>query len=208
MTNSTIQIRGNCQCCGHQQAVVSGTMSKHGYTVEHGWFSGVCSGRNYAPLQVSRERTDSIVAQVRAEVPELIAQADKVKAGEITPATIKIRKGGEKMEVAYADATPWQQSQARDSMEWNLRNRARAGEQFADSMEELANKIHGTALIEVAKKEAPAFIMPRDQKVDAQGFTCTCTSVEGARVYYKYEKNGSVYKTWIGSQAWRKMASV
>ena len=208
MTNSTTQIRGNCQCCGHQQAVVSGTMSKHGYTVEHGWFSGVCSGRNYAPLQVSRERTDNIVAQVRAEVPELIAQADKVKAGEITPATIKIRKGGEKMEVAYADASLSQQRQARDSIEWSLRNRARAGEQFANSMEELANKIHGTALIEVAKKEAPAFIMPRDQKVDAQGFTCTCTSVEGARVYYKYEKNGSVYKTWMGSQAWRKMATV
>ena len=208
MTNSTIQIRGNCQCCGHQQAVVSGTMSKHGYTVEHGWFSGVCSGRNYAPLQVSRERTDNIVAQVRAEVPELIAQADKVKAGEITPATIKIRKGGEKMEVAYADAMPHQQSQARDSMEWSLRNRARAGADFADMMEKLANEIHGTALIEVAKKEAPAFIMPRDQKVDAQGFTCTCTSVDGARVYYKYEKNGSVYKTWMGSQAWRKMATV
>jgi hypothetical protein len=208
MTNSTIQIRGNCQCCGHQQAVVSGTMSKHGYTVEHGWFSGVCSGRNYAPMQVSREQTDRIVAQVRAEVPELIAQADKVKAGEITPATIKIRRGGEKMEVAYADAMPHQQSQARDSMEWSLRNRARAGEQFADSMEELATKIHGTALIEVAKKEAPAFIMPRDQKVDAQGFTCTFTSVEGARFYYKYEKNGSVYKTWMGSQAWRRLATV
>jgi hypothetical protein len=208
MTNSTIQIRGNCQCCGHQQAVVSGTMSKHGYTVEHGWFSGVCSGRNYAPMQVSREHTDAIVAQVRAEVPQLIAQADKVKAGEITPATIKIRKGGEKMEVAYADASLSQQSQARDSMEWSLRNRARAGEQFANDMESLATKIHGTALIEVAKKEAPSFIMPRDQKVDAQGFTCTCTSVDGARVYYKYEKNGSVYKTWMGSQAWRKMATV
>jgi len=207
MTNSTIQIRGNCQCCGHQQAVVSGTMSKHGYTVEHGWFSGVCSGRNYAPLQVSRERTDSIVAQVRAEVPELIAQADKVKAGEITPATIKIRKGGEKMEVAYADATPWQQSQARDSMEWNLRNRARAGEQFADSMEELANKIHGTALIEVAKKEAPAFIMNGDKKTD-KGMTYTCTSVQGARVYYKLQKGDQVFKGWIGSQAWRKMESV
>ena len=183
-------------------------MSKHGYTVEHGWFSGVCSGRNYAPMQVSREHTDAIVAQVRSEVPQLIAQADKVKAGEITPATIKIRKGGEKMEVAYADASLSQQSQARDSMEWSLRNRARAGEQFANDMESLATKIHGTALIEVAKKEAPSFIMPRDQKVDAQGFTCTCTSVDGARVYYKYEKNGSVYKTWMGSQAWRKMATV
>ena len=73
---------------------------------------------------------------------------------------------------------------------------------------EVADKIHGTALVEVAKKEAPEFIMPRDQKVDQFGITCTCTSVEGARVYYKYEKNGSVYKTWMGSQAWRKLAKV
>ena len=36
-----IQIRGNCQCCGKEQAVVGGLMSKHGYTVENGWFSGV-----------------------------------------------------------------------------------------------------------------------------------------------------------------------
>lgn len=207
MTNSTVQIRGNCQCCGHQQAVVSGTMSKHGYTVEHGWFSGICSGRNYAPLQVSREHTDRMVAEIRAEVPKLIEQADKVKAGEITPATIKIRKGAQKVEIAYADALPHQQSQARDSIEWNLRNRARAGEQFADSMEQLANKLHGTALIEVAKKEAPAFIMPRDQKKDAQGIY-TCTSVEGARVYYKLQKGEQVFKGWIGSQAWRKMESV
>lgn len=201
-----IQIRGNCQCCGRQQAVVGGTMSKHGYTVDHGWFNGVCSGERHAPMQKSRAFTDTIVAQIRAEVPQLIAQAEKVKSGEITPKTIKIRKGGEKLEIAYEEATPWQQSQARDSMEWALRNRARIGEQFADSMEQLANEYHGTALIEVAKKEAPEFIMPRDQKVDAQGLVYTCTSVDGARVYYKYEKNGNTYKTWIGSQAWRRLA--
>jgi len=70
------QIRGNCQCCGNQQAVVGSMMSKHGYTVDGGWFNGVCSGRNHVPLQVSREHTDLIVAQVRMEVPELIAKAD------------------------------------------------------------------------------------------------------------------------------------
>ena len=182
-------------------------MSKHGYTVEHGWFSGVCSGRNYAPMQVSREHTDNMVAQIRAEVPQLIAQADKVKAGEITPKTIKLRVGGEKVEIAFADAKPHQQSQARDSMEWSLRNRARAGADFANMMEELASKIHGTALIEVAKKEAPAFIMNGDKKT-SKGMTYTCTSVIGARVYYKLQKGEQVFKGWIGSQAWRKMESV
>ena len=204
---TSTQIRGNCQCCGKQQAVVGGMMSKHGYTVDNGWFNGVCSGRKYAPLQVSRERTDSLVARIRAEVPVLITEADNVKAGVITPATVTIRRGVEKIEIAYADATPYQQSQARDSKEWSLRNRARAGEQFADSMEKLATKIHGTALIEVAKKEAPEYIGVGHQKSD-NGTIYTCTSVEGARVYHKAQKGDKTFKGWTGCQAWRKMEAV
>jgi hypothetical protein len=206
-----IQIRGNCQCCGRQQAVVGNTMSKHGYTIHYGWFNGVCSGERHAPMQVSRAYTDKIIAEINAEVPELLAKADKAKAGELTPATIKrdvIGKPREKEEIPFADATPREQRHALHAFEWNFRLRAKAGEDFAKMLGEVADKIHGTALVEVAKKEAPEFIMPRDQKLDQFGNVCTCTSVQGARVYYKYEKNGSVYKTWMGSQAWRKLAKV
>jgi hypothetical protein len=129
-------------------------MSKHGYTVNGGWFNGICSGRNHVPLQVSREHTDLIVAQVRMEVPELIAKADKVKAGEITPATVLVRTAQGKVEVAYADVPPYLQRQGQSAMEWNLRNRASAGTSYANHMEKLANDLHGTALTEVAKKKA------------------------------------------------------
>lgn len=66
MTKSTkIQLRGNCPCCGRDQAVLaSGRMSKHGYTVEQGWFQGVCSGDSHAPMQKDRVVTDRIIAQV------------------------------------------------------------------------------------------------------------------------------------------------
>lgn len=207
MNATKTQTRGHCQCCGNQQAVVSSLMSKHGYTVDNGWFNGVCSGRNHVPLQVSREHTDSIVAQVRAEVPELIAKADKVKSGEITPATIIIRIGREKVEVAYSDANSLQQRQACSAMECNLRNRASSGVSFADSMEKLASKIHGTELLEVAKKEAPEYISIGQQKSD-NGTIYTCTSVEGARVYHKAQKGDKTFKGWTGCQAWRKMAAV
>ena len=207
MTNSIIQIRGNCQCCGNQQAVVNGLMSKHGYTVEHGWFSGVCSGRNYAPMQVNRTHTDKIVVEIRAEVPKLLAQADKVKAGEITPTTINIRKGSQKMEIAYADAKPHQQSQACDSMERSLRNRARAGEQFAKALGEIADKVHGIALIEVVKKEAPEFIGAGHQKA-GENITYTCVSVQGGRVYWQGQKGDKTFKGWMGCQAWRKMLTI
>lgn len=207
---NSIQIRGNCQCCGREHAIVNGKMAKHGYTVECGWFQGVCIGQHFAPIQVSREQADKLIASVREQVLEMNAKADKVASGELKPTTITRNPNSKKaMEfVPFDEANPWEQRNAIQSLEWNFRRNAEMGTSFADMMVEMVQKYHGTALVEVAKKEAPEFIMPRDQKVDAQGFTCTCTSVEGARVYYKYEKNGNVYKTWMGSQAWRKLAKV
>jgi hypothetical protein len=147
---ATLQIRGNCQCCGRQQAVVNGRMSKHGYTVKEGWFSGICSGRNYAPIQVSRTTTDKIIAEISAEIPELIAKAEKVKSGELTPKTVKVRVMS-KEEMPYEQGDLRQQSVARTSLEWAYRNRARAGQDFIKAMTEVADKYHGQQLIEVTK---------------------------------------------------------
>ena len=147
---STTQIRGNCQCCGRQQAVVNGLMSKHGYTVKEGWFSGVCSGRNYAPIQVSRTITDKIIADISAEIPELIAKAEKVKSGEITPKTVKVRMMS-KEEIPYEQGDLRQQDAARTRLEWAYRNRARAGQDFIKAMTEIADKYHGASLVEIVK---------------------------------------------------------
>jgi hypothetical protein len=144
------QIRGNCQCCGRQQAVVNGRMSKHGYTVKEGWFSGICSGRNYAPIQVSRTTTDKIIADISAEIPELIAKAEKVKSGELTPKTLKVRMMS-KEEIPFEQGDLRQQLAARTSLEWAYRNRARAGQDFIKEMTEVADKYHGQPLIEVTK---------------------------------------------------------
>lgn len=147
-----MQIRGNCQCCGKQQAIVNGFMSKHGYTVNHGWFSGVCSGRNFAPLQISRKHTDDLIVQIINEIPELLAKADKVKLGEILPEFCEIRKGfGKREKISFSDATAKQKYDARNSMEWDLRNRAYAGKNFITEMSELANKFYQTELIAVEK---------------------------------------------------------
>ncbi len=149
MTSIT-QIRGNCQCCGRQQAIVNGLMSKHGYTVKEGWFSGICSGRNYAPIQVSRTTTDKIIADISAEIPELIAKAEKVKSGELTPKTVKVRMIS-KEEIPFEQGDLRQQSAARTNLEWAYRNRARAGQDFIKTMTEVADKYHGTSLVEIVK---------------------------------------------------------
>ena len=204
-----IQIRGNCQCCGREHAVVDGKMAKHGYTVESGWFQGVCAGKHFSPIQVSRDDTDKLIATVREQVLEMIIKADKVASGEIKPTTITRHPHSKKaMEfVPFAEATSWEQRDAIRALEWNFRRNAEMGTSFANMMAEVADKYHGKALVEVAKKEAPEFIMPRDQKTD-KDMIYTCSSVQGARVYYKVQKGAATFNGWMGSQSWRKMASV
>ena len=204
-----IQIRGNCQCCGREHAVVDGRMAKHGYTVESGWFKGVCAGKHFAPIQVSREQTDTLIASIRKQVLEMIAKADLVASGEIKPTTITRHPHSKKaMEfIPFAEATVYEQRDAIRALEWNYRRTAEMGTSFADMMVQVADKYHGKALVEVAKKEAPAFIMPRDQKTD-KDMIYTCSSVQGARVYYKVQKGAATFNGWMGSQSWRKMASV
>jgi hypothetical protein len=61
--------RGHCQACGRLQMLPHGDLSLHGYTVDHGFFSGVCRGARHLPFEEScalvetfiREALDSIV---------------------------------------------------------------------------------------------------------------------------------------------------
>ena len=194
------QIRGNCQLCGHQQATTGFAMAKHGYTVEHGWFAGVCHGEQHAPLQKDRSVADRVIAQVRAEAAELVVKADKVKVGSISPkVVVKTDINRNKIEIPFAEATPWDQDHALKTMEWALRSRAAAGTQFADHLQRCADLYHGTDLVEVVRPAKAAPILVGDVKGNR-----TATSVEGGRVYYKIEGKQSGF--WLGTQAWRKLA--
>jgi len=151
MTNAKNQIRGNCQCCGRLQAVRNGHMSKHGYKVQGGWFSGVCNGEFYAPMQVSRTQTDKIVSDIYAEIPKLIEKAEQVKAGNIKPEFIVKGRYDKKVKIPFAEAATYEQRNAIDSLEWSLRNRASAGKSFAESLTAIANENHGKELLVVTK---------------------------------------------------------
>ena len=56
---------GTCQLCGRNHAVnnATGLLAKHGYTVDWGFFHGVCEGANHLPLQKDRSLLDSTVDQ-------------------------------------------------------------------------------------------------------------------------------------------------
>lgn len=199
------QIRGNCQCCGHQQAVVNSKMSKHGYTVAHGYFEGVCFGDRHEPMQVSRTTADKIIADVRADVVVLLANADRVLAGTLKPTKVIRGVSMKRYEIDFADADEWEQYEAVQILERKLRSRAKQGEDFADGLSMIADQTHGTALIEVERKAAPAKVNSGDQK-SVGDKTYTCRYVDGARVHYRMTRGEQTFKGWIGIQAWRKMA--
>ena len=201
MKDKRIQVRGNCPCCGRDQAVVRGVMSKHGYTVEHGWFQGVCSGDSYAPMQVQREVTDGIVAQVRKDVAELLNKVEQLKTGKIHPLTCKTSSIPKAEPVAWADAPEWAQKEAVRTAIYQTESRARAGASFADQMEALVNAVHGQPLREVPVEAGPAPIQAGERRMSHRG-VLTVVSVQGARVYWKDERG---FKSWTGSTSWRKM---
>jgi len=203
---SSIQLRGNCQCCGRQQAVVGRWMAKHGYTVEHGWFQGACSGESSEPMQKSRTRTDGIVAQVRADVAKLLEQKNKLEAGTAKP--LFINKGTERNPdlIPFNEGDDYQQRITLRKAIHDLTFKANMGAQFADMLIEVADKYHGTPLIEVEKKEPPTPIYRGDKKLSQnKSYTYECRRVEGGRVYYVLDKNGAQLNGWIGTQAWRKL---
>lgn len=216
MTKSTdTQIRGICQCCGREQAVVNGTMSKHGYTVQHGWFSGVCTGQHYAPMQISRDHADATVAAVREECVKLRQHIADLKVGKATPLTAKsgnkIKEAGvaswnwKDETVPFAEAQPHYQREAVQTAIWNAERRVQIGESFANDLEALADRYHGKDLTVVTKAQAPERIQPGEQRKTDGGALVTVSHVEGARVYWKNERG---FKGWTGTQAFRRFAKV
>lgn len=59
--------RAHCQLCVSVQAIdpLVGFIAKHGYTVEGGWFEGVCPGSDNPNLHISRELADKHIAIAR-----------------------------------------------------------------------------------------------------------------------------------------------
>jgi len=175
MKKANIQIRGNCQCCGNDQAVVRGYASKHGYTVNNGWFNGVCSGQHYEPVQVSRVQTDRIVESVRESVAALRVELEAVASGKVTPKTVVKGYGKNQTEIKFSDATLCDQAQAVESLKRAIAHRINAGEDFAKHLEAVANKYHGKPLTEIKLDEVGVTV---GSIVKVYGSAVTVTKIE------------------------------
>ena len=58
--------RGHCQACGRVQAVdtANNLLAKHGYTVDFGYFDGVCTGSDRQPLEVDKSFSEATIVRI------------------------------------------------------------------------------------------------------------------------------------------------
>lgn len=68
-----IQIRGECQVCGRDVAIVKGLVAKHGYEVSHHFFNGVCPGAGEPPYQVAKDALEKFCAGLDVQEAGLVA---------------------------------------------------------------------------------------------------------------------------------------
>lgn len=209
MNASNTQTRGNCPLCGREQAVKSsGLMSKHGYTVDHGWFNGVCRGQDHGPMQLDRAVTDRTVSEIRQEIPRLNARMAGLKAGTVILEMVTIHsvyvRTPDKT-VAWADATPEQQKRAVEIAVHQIGQRIKAGIEFTDFLESVANRVHGTPLI-IAEKPAATVYIQKGEKRQNGDKTYIADYQDGARVYFwAPNSTGKMFRSWMGSKAWRAL---
>jgi hypothetical protein len=140
-----IQLRGHCPICGSVQAVTRGTMAKHGYTVQDGWFQGACPGDRFGSLETDRKPTDDMNISILKDVEGLRERLAKVQTGQIHPE--KVRKSDRMIDrnvfIPWEEADQYQQEKARKVLEWNISGRIKAGQQHVQAMSALAEKVHG-----------------------------------------------------------------
>jgi len=213
MQANKLQLRGHCQVCGNEQAVVRTTMSKHGYSIVNGWFSGVCHGQHHQPIEVSRAYTDEVIAQIKVDIENIKTRIAKLWVGEIKPETFQIYDRATRKYVAkpVAEFSAYEYKYQFTNLINGLENTIRRGELHIDTMTRLANEFHGKPLREVNTEanKPEAINIGETRIINDEGKTGTVYKIEGARVYYKYiNSKGSGLIAWQGSRAWRNLKLV
>jgi hypothetical protein len=103
------QYKGHCQACANVQAVKpNGTIAKHGYTVKHGFFMGICMGSGELPLEVSNEFTFKVINSINKQIPQLLTLADRLNEGLEIPNQITLGSGNRSKTISINDAKDYE----------------------------------------------------------------------------------------------------
>lgn len=184
-------------------------LAKHGYTVANGWFEGTCGGSGAPALELSRDRTDSMCAQVLAECDGIEKQANRWASGAAHPARIartSYRRGEDKT-LAWDEASGYEQTQGLKTAIANATSRVRHGRMFVEGMLKLASERHGQPLWEVPRPVPPRTLRKGDIMFDEGGRKLVIAYIERARAYFNQEIDGVLQprRGWVGLASARRM---
>lgn len=209
MTKSAVQLRGHCQCCGHQQALRNGRMAHHGYTVRNGWFQGKCHGYQYAPVEVSRTALDRTVEAIRDQITTMRESASMLSSKANWPKTAMVYNRMTRKDelVALADLSEEKARQIVDRQIYEYKARAEAGEAHIAYLRNVAATFHGKPLIEAPRDAGPEKIVPGEVRMSQTGRTLYAEgTLRGGKVQYSYKQaNGTENFGRMSTRAWRAL---
>ena len=103
MSKSRASYSGSCQSCGAGQKLPDGRLSLHGYSVQWGFFNGICPGSRGLPYEQSYDLIQRYVDSAKRQLTateafrtSLLFPATEPKGwkNEYVPATVQDRRRG------------------------------------------------------------------------------------------------------------------
>ena len=196
---------GTCQACGRNHVVkAGGVMAKHGYTVDWGYFNGVCGGSDERPLELDREYADRCVVLYKAEAERLMAitaaDVDEIRIDikkRFVVVDYKICRTAEEFEAAgmgayrgYGPVEGFKKAKERKAGELN--HRGKNLDIHANQMVRTIANVHGTELVDREAEEAKVdrvreefenypLAYERGEELKAKGYKVRCIRVKYAR---------------------------
>lgn len=178
--------RGHCQACGRLIAIdtATGTLAKHGYDVQHGYFRGECGGTNELSLHISRVITDGRINMARQTAAAAAADVVLLSTGAIHPALIRTGYRWENHKqveviVAWADASPLEQRDAVKRATAQCEADVRFWTSHADMLTKWADRICGKVpAYRVVDLNNPALVVGDVVRIGGKkGFDATVEAV-------------------------------
>lgn len=197
------KLLGNCQVCGRLQAVNSG-MSKHGYTVEQGWFAGICSGQNELPMQQDDSVTIQVCESISSEIVDLEKLVANLQSGKVKPKTAPVAAFYKAERVNFSEAPQRMQEYEIENNIRDIQFRIKSGVLHIEYLMNLLSKVKGLELVKEIKAEKPVEIKKGEVRKDDKG-VYVCSRVDGARIYWDKFVGDKIFRSWTGASAWRKL---
>jgi hypothetical protein len=150
------EFRGHCPICGRIHRLPGGRLAKHGYSVDYGYFSGVCRGAGLAPLEEDRAPLDAVVKALVEFGRGEAKRASDLRAGLVEPAWYveRFEKGKfVKDPVAKEALGEYERKRIVDLAAGRAESASRGAAADAKMLLDLAAVAHGAPLIPVPEEE-------------------------------------------------------